>query len=80
MHIRTLQATARTGRLEGALRGTMVRIGRPIRSASRGAGEQFMAKHYRCFSGRVEVCPLPLPIVPDDYDDRLRKVCVGGCA
>jgi DNA-binding XRE family transcriptional regulator len=46
-------------------------FGRPIRHASRAAGHQFIARHYRCFSGQ-EVCPLPLPTVPDDYDDRLR--------
>ena len=41
--------------------------------ASRAAGEQFVAKHYRCFSGQ-EVCSDPLPTVPDDYDRRLRTL------
>jgi ribosome-binding protein aMBF1 (putative translation factor) len=48
-------------------------FGRPIRFASRAAGERFLAKHYRCFSGQ-DVCPLPLPTVPDDYDQRLRDL------
>jgi len=31
------------------------------------------AKHYRCFSGQ-EVCPLPLPVVPEEYDEWLRDL------
>jgi len=72
VHIRTLQAAARTGRLEAHF-GVRSAFGRPIRSASRGAGEQFLARHYRCFSGQAP-CPVPLPTVPNDYDDRLRNV------
>jgi hypothetical protein len=72
VHLRTLQAAARTGRLEAHF-SVRSAFGRPIRGASRAAGAQFMAKHYRCFSGQ-EVCPLPLPLVPDDYDDRLRDL------
>jgi DNA-binding XRE family transcriptional regulator len=70
VHLRTLQAAARTGRLEVHF-SVRSAFGRPIRRASRAAGEQFMAKQYRCFSGQ-DVCPLPLPSVPDDYHDRLR--------
>ena len=70
VHVRTLQAAARTGRLEVHF-SVRSAFGRPIRYASRAAGDQFIARHYRCFSGQ-EVCPLPLPTVPDDYDDRLR--------
>jgi DNA-binding XRE family transcriptional regulator len=70
VHMRTLQAAARTGRLEAYFSVQSV-FGRPIRSASRAAGDQFIARHYRCFSGQ-EVYPLPLPTVPDDYNDRLR--------
>ena len=44
-----------------------------MRFASRDAGEQFIARHYRCFSGQ-EICPAPLPTVPDDYDKRLRDL------
>ena len=48
-------------------------FGRPIRFASRHAGEQFIARHYHCFSGQ-EICSAPLPTVPGDYDKRLRHV------
>jgi DNA-binding transcriptional regulator YiaG len=72
VHLRTLQAAARTGRLDAHF-SVRSAFGRPIRRASRAAGEQFMAKHYRCFSGQ-DVCPLPLPTVPDDYHDRLRDL------
>jgi DNA-binding XRE family transcriptional regulator len=44
-----------------------------MRFASRGAGEQFIVRHYRCFAGQ-EICPAPLPTVPSDYDTRLRDV------
>jgi DNA-binding transcriptional regulator YiaG len=72
VHVRTLQAAARTGRLEAHFSVQSV-FGRPIRSASRAAGDQFMAKHYRCFSGQA-VCPLPLPIVPAHYDAHVRAL------
>jgi DNA-binding transcriptional regulator YiaG len=70
VHVRTLQAAARTGRLDAHF-SVRSAFGRPIRYASRAAGAQFIARHYRCFSGQA-VCPLPLPTVPDDYDDHLR--------
>ena len=44
-----------------------------MRFASRAAGEQFVTRHYRCFSGQ-EVCPDPLPTVPHDYDEHLRDL------
>ena len=72
VHVRTLQAAARTGRLKTHFSVRSV-FGRPIRSASRAAGEQFIAHHYRCFNGQA-ICPPPLPIVPNDYDKRLRDV------
>jgi len=72
VHIRTLQAAARTGRLEAHF-SVRSAFGRPIRSASRAAGARFLARHYRCFSGQ-EVCPLPLPIVPKHYDEHLRHL------
>ncbi len=72
VHVRTLQAAARTGRLEAHFSVRSV-FGRPMRFASRGAGERFLAKHYRCFSGQ-ELCPAPLPTVPDDYDEHLRQL------
>ncbi len=72
VHIRTLQGAARTGRLEAQFSVRSV-FGRPIRSASRDAGQRFIAEHYRCFSGQ-EICRTPLPAVPHDYDRRLRDV------
>jgi transcriptional regulator with XRE-family HTH domain len=72
VHVRTLQAAARTGRLETQF-SVRSAFGRPIRSASRDAGERFIALHYRCFSGQA-ICPAPLPVVPHDYDKRLRDL------
>jgi len=72
VHLRTLQAAARTGRLEAHF-SVRSAFGRPIRCASREAGEQFLATHYRCFSGQA-ICPLPLAVVPDDYDVQLRHL------
>ena len=42
-----------------------------MRLATRAAGDQFMATHYRRFGGQ-QVCPAPLPMVPNDYDKQLR--------
>ena len=72
VHVRTLQAAVRTGRLAAHFSVKSV-FGRPRRLATRAAVEQFIARHYRCFSGQ-ETCPTPLPTVPDDYDKRLRAV------
>jgi DNA-binding transcriptional regulator YiaG len=72
VHVRTLQAAARTGRLDTQFSVRSV-FGRPMRFASRDAGEQFIARHYRRFSGQ-DICPTPLPQVPRDYDQRLRAV------
>jgi DNA-binding transcriptional regulator YiaG len=72
VHIRTLQAAARTGRLEAHF-SVRSAFGRPIRSASRVAGERFLSRHYRRFSGQ-DICPLPLPIVPNDYDRYVRRL------
>jgi hypothetical protein len=51
VHVRTLQAAARTGRLKThfSIRCT---FGRPMRFASRAAGAEFLRKHYRCFGGQ----------------------------
>jgi len=70
VHIRTLQAAVRTGRLAAHFSVKSV-FGRPRRLATRTATEQFMTTHYRRFSGQ-EVCPAPLPTVPHDYDLQLR--------
>jgi DNA-binding transcriptional regulator YiaG len=72
VHIRTLQAAARTGRLDARF-SVRSAFGRPIRSASRAAGKRFLTRHYRRFSGQ-ELCPVPLPVVPDNYDDHLRHL------
>lgn len=72
VHIRTLQAAARTGRLEATF-SVRSAFGRPIRRASRAATEGFLSTYYRCYSGQA-VCPLPLPAVPDDYDVHVRQV------
>jgi len=72
VHVRTLRAAARTGRLETHFSVRSV-FGRPMRSASRCAGKRFLADHYRCFSGQ-QICPAPLPTVPEDYDEHLRQL------
>jgi transcriptional regulator with XRE-family HTH domain len=54
VHVRTLQSAARTGRLETQFSVRSV-FGRPMRFASREAGERFIAQHYRCFNGQ-EIC------------------------
>ena len=72
VHVRTLQAASRTGRLETQFSVRSI-FGRPMRAASRDAGERFIARHYRCFSGQ-ETCSAPLLTVPLNYDKRLRDV------
>jgi len=72
VHLRTLQAAARTSRLDAHF-SVRSAFGRPIRYDSRAAGNDFIAKHYRCFSGQ-EVCSPPLPTVPDNYDEHLREL------
>jgi hypothetical protein len=51
VHLRTLQAAVRTGRLEAHFSVKSV-FGRPIRCVTRAAGERFMATHYRRFAGQ----------------------------
>ena len=72
VHVRTLQAAVRTGRLDAHFLVKSI-FGRPLRFASRAAGERFLALHYRRFTGQ-RPCPLPLPTVPDDYDEQLRDL------
>ena len=52
VHIRTLQAAARTGRLDVHFDERSV-FGRPRRSASRAAGQKFKRTHYRRFAGQA---------------------------
>lgn len=72
VHVRTLQAAARTGRLEAQFSTRSV-FGRPMRLASRAAGEQFKRTHYRRFAGQA-ICAAPLPSVPEDYDQQLKRL------
>jgi DNA-binding transcriptional regulator YiaG len=72
VHLRTLQAAVRTGRLAASFSAKSV-FGRPKRLATRAATEQFMMSHYRRFSGQA-ICPAPLPTVPHDYPHRLRAL------
>ena len=72
VHLRTLQAAARAGRLEVTF-SVRSGFGRPLRFATRDAGERFITTHYRRFGGQ-RACPLPLPTVPVDYDDQLRDL------
>lgn len=72
VHARTLQAAARSGRLETVFTVRSV-FGRPLRFATRAAGARFMATSYGRFSGQPECAP-PLPVVPCDYDRRLKGI------
>ncbi len=72
VHVRTLQAAARTGRLEAHFTVRSV-FGRPLRLATRAAGARFLATYYRRFSGQRK-CPPPLPVVPDDYHEQLTSL------
>lgn len=72
VHVRTLQAAARTGRLSAQFSTRSV-FGRPHRMASRMDGAAFMRTHYRRFAGQ-QVCPAPLTSVPPDYDAQLKQL------
>jgi len=69
---RTLQAAVRTGRLDAHFSVKSV-FGRPVRFATRAAGEKFMATHYRRFAGQ-QAFPSPLVAVPDDYREQLTSL------
>jgi DNA-binding transcriptional regulator YiaG len=72
VHIRTLQAAARSGRLDTTFSVRSI-FGRPCRRSSRAAGKRFLVTHYRCFSGQA-LCDPPLAIVPPNYDQHLRDL------
>ena len=72
VHQRTLRAAARTGRLQVTFSSRSA-FGRPIRLASRAAGRAFIQKDYRRYGGQSPAVA-PLPFVPEDYDDRLRRL------
>jgi DNA-binding transcriptional regulator YiaG len=72
VHERTWRAAARTGRLQVTFSSRSA-FGRPIRLASRAAGRAFFQKDYRRYGGQSPAVA-PLPFVPEDYDDRLRRL------
>ena len=72
VHVRTLQAAARTGRLAVTFSTRSV-FGHPRRTATRAAVDAFLATHYRRFAGQAPGTA-PLPEIPDDYDERLRAL------
>ena len=72
VHQRTLRAAARTGRLQATFSSRSA-FGRPIRLATRAAGQTFMRKDYRRYGGQSPAVA-PLPSVPDDYDKRLKRL------
>jgi hypothetical protein len=65
-------AASRFGRLAAHFSVKSV-FGRPRRLATRAAAAQFMATHYRRFSGQ-KICPALLPTVPNDYSLQLRAL------
>ena len=72
IHQRTLRAAARIGRLQVKFSSRSA-FGRPIRHATRAAGQAFMRTHYRHY-GRRGPAVASLPSVPDDYDERLKSL------
>jgi DNA-binding XRE family transcriptional regulator len=72
VHQRTLRAAARTGRLQATFSSRSA-FGRPIRLATRAAGQAFMRRDYRRYGGQSPAVA-PLPSVPDDYDMRLKRL------
>jgi DNA-binding transcriptional regulator YiaG len=72
VHQRTLPAAARTGRLLVTFSSRSA-FGRPIRLATRAAGQAFMRTDYRRYGGQSPA-RTPLPSVPADYDARLKRL------
>ena len=72
VHQRTLRAAARTGRLDVTF-SVRSAFGRPIRLATRVAGRAFMRTYYRHYEGHGPAVA-PLPAVPEDYAERLRRL------
>jgi DNA-binding transcriptional regulator YiaG len=74
VHVRTLRAAARTGRLDVRLSSRSV-YGRPIRFTTRTAAATFMERYYRQSYSRAARRPSPPDMsVPSDYADRLLHV------
>lgn len=72
VHERTLRAAARNGRLAVQFFSRSA-FGRPVRRTSRRARDEFMRRYYCHFEGHGPATP-PLPVVPHDYDTRLRRL------
>lgn len=72
VHQRTLRAAARTGRLKAQFSVSSV-FGRPLRVATRSAGEAFIQKDYRRYRGQSQPIA-PLPVVPNDYHERVKTL------
>ena len=73
MHVRTLQAAARTGRLEVRVCGRSL-SGRRRRLATRAAADAFKRTYYRQFSGQDPGVFAPTLLVPADYDRQLKQL------
>ena len=74
VHVRTLRAAARTGRLVVQFSSRSA-FGRPIRFATRSAAAAFMERYYRQSYSRTARRPLPPDMrVPSDCADRLLRV------
>ena len=73
VHVRTLQAAARTGRLEVTYT-TRSTFGRPIRLATRAAVKEFLRTHYKRYTGQPPGDFGLLPTVPSDHRARLRDL------
>ena len=59
VHQRTLRAAARTGRLQVTFSSRSA-FGRPIRLATRAAGQAFMRKDYRRYGGQSQAAKRPV--------------------
>ena len=73
VHQRTLRAAARMGRLAVTFSIQSV-FGRPLRLATRAAGQAFMRMHYRHYGRRSGPVVAPFPSVPHDYDACLKSL------
>ena len=73
MHVRTLQAAARTGRLEVQYTARSV-FGRPLRLSSRAAGKTFLRDYYKRYGGqRLGTFAVP-GSAPAGYQRQLREL------
>ena len=73
VHVRTLQAAARSGRLRVEYSTRSV-FGRPVRLSTRAAGKAFLRSYFGRYGGHPPGC-FELPSeVPADYRGRLRHL------